>query len=200
MKRLCQALKAPFDFARTGVSPSVALGVLVPAMLLLAGLHLWALFLETVPSTGSLDWIPAEKRTQVDLSGDFKTLDGETLSLRPEPGQILFLNFWATWCTPCRAEMPTMAELYEELAPLGLVMVAVTDEDARTVQGYIEKHPYPFTIALDEQGVLIERFDLRILPTTLVIDGEGKLALFHVGYQDWSSDELFEEFRRLLGQ
>jgi thiol:disulfide interchange protein len=102
-----------------------------------------------IPRPGQpIEWIPAGKRQPIDLSGDFSTLDGQKVALIQQRNQVLFLNIWATWCGPCRAEMPDMAALYEDLSDEGLAMVAVTDEDAPAVRHFLKRNPYPFTILL----------------------------------------------------
>ena len=63
-------------------------------------------------------WIPANKRAKANLSGTFKTSDGRKISLKELKSKVIFLNFWATWCTPCREEMPSMARLHEQLRRL----------------------------------------------------------------------------------
>lgn len=151
-------------------------------------------------SLGARDWIPAERRPPADLSGDFRTLDGQSVSLDQYRNGILFLNVWATWCGPCRAEMPDMATLYERLSGEGLSMVAVTDEDPQTVSQFLKGSPYPFTVLLDPSGTLTKRFDIDGIPTTFVIDREGRLALRKVGSYDWGSADSVRLFRQLLSQ
>jgi len=147
-----------------------------------------------------LKWLPEEDRPAVDLSGIFKTLDGEDalLTQEGEGGTPLFLNLWATWCGPCLEEMPAMANLYDELSERGLRMVAVSDEDPESVRHFMEEYSYPFQVLLDPDNVLGERFEVIAIPTTLVIDPEGKLALRQTGAYQWDSPELIEQFDPLL--
>jgi thiol-disulfide isomerase/thioredoxin len=134
----------------------------------------------------------------VDLSGSFRTLDGRTVYLTDYSGKVLFLNVWATWCGPCRMEMPSMAALYRDFSGQGLAMVAVSDEDAQTVTEYLRQNPYPFTILLDPERILARRFGINAIPTTLVVDSQGRLAVHHVGFNDWNSASARNSISELL--
>lgn len=151
-------------------------------------------------SENSLHWIPVEKREPIDLSGSFKTLNGQTVSLNDYRDKVLFLNVWATWCAPCRAEMPDMANLHQELSGEGLSIVAVTDEDPETVNRFLAENSYPFTVLLDPENILSERFSIEGIPTTFVVDSEGRLALQQTGGFSWGSTSSIRSFRQLLGK
>jgi|GEM_PF-409390 thiol-disulfide isomerase/thioredoxin len=147
-----------------------------------------------------IQWLPEEERQPMDLSGTFKTLEDEDSPLLdPDAeGNLVFLNLWATWCGPCLAEMPAMASLYEELSGRGFSMVAVSDEDPETVREFLEESPYPFTILLDPENVLGQRFEVMALPSTFIIDREGRLALRQTGAYHWNAADILEQFEPLL--
>lgn len=148
---------------------------------------------------GDTAWLTEEQRQPVDLSGSLQTLDGQEIRLGDiRQGKPLFLNVWATWCAPCRAEMPWMATLYEALSEDGLTMVAVSDEPAEVVREFIKEHPYPFTILLDPENVLPRRFEIQGIPTTMVIDREGRLVMRHTGAYQWDAPESVARFRQLI--
>ncbi|MDA2937561.1 TlpA family protein disulfide reductase [Acidobacteria bacterium AH-259-A15] len=150
---------------------------------------------------GDTPWLAVHERQQIDLSGTFKTVDGKQVSLADlQQDKVLFLNVWATWCGPCRVEMPSMASLYEELYDEGLTMVAVSEEDTQTVRQYLQEQPYPFTILLDTENILSQRFEIYALPTTFIVDNQGRLALRHAGAYEWDSPVMIEQFRRLVAQ
>jgi thiol-disulfide isomerase/thioredoxin len=174
-------------------SPNVFLVMSIPIF----GLFL-AIYIVIPHPSEPIEWIPADKRQLIDLSSDFNTLDGQTVSLTAHRNQVLFLNVWATWCGPCRAEMPDMAALYKELSDEGLAMVAVTNEDPQTVSHFLKKNPYPFTILLDPAGTLDRQFDLYVIPTTFVIDRQGRIALRRIGCHSWGSSGSVQRFRQLL--
>jgi peroxiredoxin len=95
-------------------------------------------------------------------------------------------------------EMPSMAELYRQFSGRGLVMVAISDEDARTVTEYLRQNPYPFTVLLDPDRILARRFAINGIPTTFIVDSGGRLAHHHVGYNDWNSASVRARMNELL--
>ncbi len=146
------------------------------------------------------EWLAVEEREPIDLSGTFKTIDGEDVPLIDSEleSKVLFLNLWATWCLPCLEEMPAMASLYQEFSDQGLAMVAISNEDPELVRQFLEEHPYPFTILLDPEDTLSQRLDVRALPTTLIVDRQGRIALQQLGSYDWDSPGMIDQFRPFL--
>ena len=145
-------------------------------------------------------WLAVEERKPIDLSGTFKTLDGEDVPLIDSDleSKVLFLNLWATWCLPCLEEMPAMASLYQEYSDQGLAMVAVSNEDPEVVRGFLEEHPYPFKILLDPGDTLALRLKVTALPTTFIVDRQGRIALHQIGSYSWDSPAMIEQFQPLL--
>jgi peroxiredoxin len=129
---------------------------------------------------------PAEKtaegllalRDQIHQTAGFTltSLDGRTYSLASLSGKVVLLNFWATWCPPCRKEMPDLEKLSHAYADKGLVVLAVSDEDRDTVAPFIEKQKYTFPVLLDTGGKVHEAFDVDGIPKTFVFDREGRIA------------------------
>ncbi len=146
------------------------------------------------------EWVAVEEREPIDLSGTFKTLDGDDVPLIDSDleSKVLFFNLWATWCGPCLEEMPFMTTLYQEFSDQGLAMVAVSNEDPEVVRGFLEEHPYPFTILLDPEDTLSLRWDIMALPTTFIVDRQGRVALRQLGAYYWDSPAMIEQFRQLL--
>jgi len=146
------------------------------------------------------EWLAVEERKPIDLSGTFKTIDGEDVPLIDSDleSKVLFLNLWATWCLPCLEEMPAMASLYEEFSDQGLAMVAVSNEDPEVVRQFLEEHPYPFTILLDPEDTLTLRLEVMALPTTFIVDRQGRIALQQLGSYDWDSPGMIDQFRPFL--
>lgn len=112
------------------------------------------------------------------------TLDGEELTLSDLRGKVVVLNFWASWCLPCRAEMPAMLQVYKDYRDLGLVIVAVnaTDQDSQeSALQFAEEHELDFPIPLDMDGSVSRKYALRGLPTTYFIDADGIIQKVVVG-------------------
>jgi thiol-disulfide isomerase/thioredoxin len=188
-----------FAFRKSGIAPKLILLIAVPFLLVLALLTLKGPVRGPSglgPAAGN--WLKPEQRSDIDLSGQFKSLNGGPVSLSDFSGKVLFVNVWATWCGPCRQEMPSMAQLYREFQGQGLVMVAVSSEDADTVRDYAASARYPFTILVDSEDVLGQRFGIDAIPTTFIVDKQGHLVYQHVGFNDWSSPAVREQIRGLL--
>ena len=103
------------------------------------------------------------------------TLSGETVSLRGEAGQAVWVSFWASWCAPCREEWPDINVAARDLGPeLRIVAVAVNEPEA-TVAAFVAEHPAVFTVALDPQGKLAKQFGVIGFPTHILIDSDGAI-------------------------
>jgi len=189
-----------FAFRKSGIAPKLVLLVVAPFLLVLA------LITFKGPDRGPSapggaaagNWLKAEQRSDIDLSGQFRSLDGRSVSLSDFSGKVLFLNVWATWCGPCRMEMPSMEDLYKEFGSQGLAMVAVSSEDVDTVRDYAASTRYPFTILVDPEDVLSQRLGINAIPTTFIVDKQGQLVYQHVGGNDWNSSGVREQIRGLL--
>jgi cytochrome c biogenesis protein CcmG/thiol:disulfide interchange protein DsbE len=102
------------------------------------------------------------------------TLGGETLSLSDLRGQVVLINFWGTWCGPCRREMPELQSLYEEHAEDGLTMLGLAVRDTSdAVADFREEYGLSFTLALDEGESISEQYAIPGQPSTLVLDANG---------------------------
>ena len=161
-------------------------------------LALWGCSGPPAFETQEVEWAKPEERQPVDLSGTLKTVNQKDVFFTDPPGNILVLNFWATWCAPCLVEMPSMASLYNQFSPDGLTMVALSTEDSEVMQKFLEKKSYPFNVWLDSDSVFVERFQVQQIPTTLVIDAQGRLIARHLGARQWDSPEMIERFQKLL--
>ena len=125
-------------------------------------------------------------------------LDGGTLSLSDMNGEFVFLNFWATWCPPCREEMPSMEVLYNELTDMPFRMVAVNvREDADTVQSFIDEFGYSYPILLDRDGTLSTNYGVRGIPTSFFIAPDGTVLGMLVGTRYWDESNIVDGIRRI---
>lgn len=109
-----------------------------------------------------------------------ETLEGQTVSLQDFRGKNVVLNFWATWCPPCRSEMPDMQQLSEERSDV--VVLAVNLQEARDpVSSFITKYGLRFPVLFDRTGEVSQAFKVSSLPTSFFIDKNGNIASFNVG-------------------
>ena len=119
-------------------------------------------------------------------------LDGKQYSLTSLHGKVVLLNFWATWCGPCRAELPTFEKLSREFEKQGLVVLAVSDEDRQKVERFIRQEGYTFTVLLDPRRELNSAFDIVGVPQSFIFDREGKIVA------QITSVRTEQQFRELL--
>ncbi len=121
------------------------------------------------------------------LNYTLKTLDGTTVSLSDYAGQVVVLNFWASWCPPCRAEMPELNELdkqWKESGDAVLLTINLTDgqrERASDAQAFIDETDYGFTVLLDEKTKMASDFEVYSIPQTFILDASGNIVDSIVG-------------------
>jgi len=130
-----------------------------------------------------------------------ENLKGKSRALSDFRGKVVFLNFWATWCPPCKAEMPAMEQLYRKFKEKGLVVVAVNHyENKDKVMDFVSDGGYTFPVLLDGEGVASSSYMVRFLPVTFIIDRAGKLIGQVVGMRPWDSAVSFHFFEELVGE
>ncbi|MGF2616280.1 redoxin domain-containing protein [Rossellomorea vietnamensis] len=151
---------------------------------------------ETVTTAEKLEEdksIPGADLSEVkegELAPDFTlaTIDGKSVSLSDYKGQKVILNFWATWCPPCKAEMPHMQKFYEENKDNGIEIVAVNltnmDEGKPAIEQFVQDYELTFPVPLDEEGDIGMQYQAFTIPTSYVIDTEGKIAKKIIGPMD----------------
>ncbi len=125
-------------------------------------------------------------------------LEGNSLTLSDFKGRVIILNFWATWCPPCRKEIPDFIELYEKYKDEGLLIIGVSLDrgDSRTVKQFSKNYKINYPIVLGNVNVTQDYGGIRGIPTTFVIDRKGNIKKKYVGYR---SRAIFEEaVKRLL--
>lgn len=111
-----------------------------------------------------------------------KDLDGNEVSLSSLKGKKVFLNFWATWCPPCKAEMPEIEKLYQETKDSDLVILAVDiGENLNTVKPFINENKYNFKVLLDYDQSVASQYNIASIPTSYFIDADGNIVSTHIG-------------------
>lgn len=123
-------------------------------------------------------------------------LDGKTYSLDRLRGKVVLLNFWATWCPPCRREMPDMEELYRRFSSKGLVVLAVSDEKRETVEEFLKKQNYTFPVLLDPDRGVHTAFGIEGIPNSFLFDRQGKLVAQSI---DMRTERQFLEMFKAAG-
>ncbi len=127
-------------------------------------------------------------------------MQGNSVRLSDYRGKVVFLNFWATWCPPCREEMPSMERLHEVFGKRNFIMLTVnTDEYRDSVETFLEKNPYSFKVLLDSRAEVQDLYGVFRFPETFLIDKEGKLVERIIGARDWSSVNSLKQIETLVG-
>jgi len=125
-----------------------------------------------------------------------EALDGIAPRLSDLHGQVVLLNFWATWCEPCRAEMPSLQRLARERAAAGLRVIGVNyQERADSIRNFLDKLALDMPVLLDRDGAAARAWTPRVFPSTVVVARDGRPAFTVIGEADWTSQEI----ARLLG-
>ena len=124
---------------------------------------------------------------------------GENLRLEDHRGEVVMLNFWASWCGPCRQEMPLMDELYSQYKDLGFTILAVNvDEDRTAAHRFLDKVPVSYPVLYDPESSVSELYEVQAMPTTVMIDRDGNARYLHYGYQPGYEDDYEQQIRQLL--
>jgi peroxiredoxin len=110
--------------------------------------------------------------------------DGGEVRLSELKGQVVMINFWATWCGPCRQEMPLLQQIHAKYEPLGFTMLGVNVEpDSAAAQSWLKGMPVSFTILFDRQSAVSSSFGVEAMPSSVLIDREGRVRHVHRGYK-----------------
>jgi peroxiredoxin len=127
-------------------------------------------------------------------------MDDKVHQLSDYRGTVVIINFWATWCPPCRAEMPSMQRAWTQLKKAGIVMLAINvGEKAAAIRRFHKEYPVGFPLLLDLDSSTAESWPMRGLPTTFVVDPAGRLAYKAVGGREWDNPEILDQIRALKG-
>ncbi|HZP46602.1 MAG TPA: TlpA disulfide reductase family protein [Candidatus Binataceae bacterium] len=127
-------------------------------------------------------------------------LDGKSVSLAGLRGKVVFLNVWATWCPPCRSEMPSIESLYRAFRqqPDFVTLAVSEDTNPKAAAQYIRKNNFNFPVLLDPRNTVGEAYNVSGLPESFVIGRDGRIVAHHVGPYDWSNPDIRSALEDLL--
>lgn len=126
-------------------------------------------------------------------------VEGPKFRLADQRGKVVMINFWATWCPPCREEMPAMERLWRHQKDQGFVLVAVSlDADPAVVKPFVDQYKLTFPVALDPKMDLGNAYGIRALPSSFVVDRQGYLAALALGPRAWDNDAAHSLVEGLL--
>jgi len=126
-------------------------------------------------------------------------LDGKRITLSRYKGKVVFLNFWATWCGPCRSEMSSMEAVYQKLKSRGFEIIAVNlGESKDKVSAFMNEYKLNFPAALDERQTTGSQYNVRAIPTTYIIDRRGLIVARMVGSINWNTPKVTAALEAVL--
>ena len=124
---------------------------------------------------------------------------GHNVSLAQYKGQVVMLNFWASWCGPCRQEMPLLESIYKKYNKLGFTMLGVNVEpDSQAANEWLKATPVSFPILYDTESKVSKLYDVAGMPTSVIIDRAGKVRMVHRSYRPGDENEYLDSIRSLI--
>lgn len=127
--------------------------------------------------------------------------NGQAVSLQKYNGKVVYLDFWASWCAPCRTSFPLLNGLHKKLKDQGFEVVAINlDEDKAKAEEFLKEIPVDFTILRDEKGEWSDKFVVESMPTSFIIDKQGVIQNIHKGFTSGDINELERKITELLAK
>lgn len=143
------------------------------------------------------EWLPAIPERPEAPPLALEDIDGVQHDLADYRGQVVVVNFWATWCPPCRDELPALQRVWEELHDDGLVVLGVNvGEDAERIF-FTADYPVDFPLLLDQDAAAIDTWPVRGIPTTFIVDPDGRIAYRAIGAREFDHPDILQRLRNL---
>ena len=128
-----------------------------------------------------------------------KSLSGENLKLSEMTGNVVLINFWASWCGPCREEMPLLNALHKKYQPLGFTVLGINvEEQTDKARGFLSNYPVDFPILLDKTNEVSRQYKVIAMPTTVVVDRDGNMRYLHEGYKPGDEKKYRQMVKKLV--
>jgi peroxiredoxin len=128
-----------------------------------------------------------------------KSRNGENIKLSELRGEVVMINFWASWCAPCRQEMPLLEALYKKYSDLGFVLLGVNvEEDSTQANQLLKEIPVTFPILYDNRNEVTKLYNVVAMPSTMLVDRDGKMRFLHRGYLPGDEEEYAKQVKALI--
>ena len=130
-----------------------------------------------------------------------QSVSGGTVSLAQFKGDVVMINFWASWCGPCRQEMPLLDSIYKQYKDMGFTLLGVNVEpDAHNADAWLKHTPVSYPILLDPKSQVSQLYQVQAMPTTVIIDRNGIVRYVHNGYLPGDENQYMNSIRSLIVQ
>ena len=128
-----------------------------------------------------------------------KSNNGSNLKLSEHRGEVVLINFWASWCGPCRQEMPVLSELHNKYKDMGFTVLGVNvEEDSSEAHKLLKELPVSFPVLFDNDSVVSKEYDVVAMPSTVLVDRNGNMRFLHKGYKPGEEEIYLEMVRSLI--
>ncbi|MEO8309297.1 MAG: TlpA disulfide reductase family protein [Pseudomonadota bacterium] len=128
-----------------------------------------------------------------------QSMAGKSVDLSQYKGQVVMINFWASWCGPCRTEMPILEKLSAKYKPMGFAMIGVNVEpDSKVAADWLKVTPVTFPILFDTKSEVSKLYSVSSMPSTVIVDRKGNLRWKHVGYKAGDENQYLDQIRALV--
>ncbi|WP_394129925.1 TlpA family protein disulfide reductase [Shewanella maritima] len=128
-----------------------------------------------------------------------KSMQGQNLNLAEQRGEIIIINFWASWCGPCRKEMPVLQKLQDKYQDLGVQVWGINvEQDNEAGRNFLKGLDLSFPILFDASNTLSETYDVKAMPTTVIVDRDGNVRHVYYGYQDGYEKKYAKAIKQLI--
>jgi len=125
--------------------------------------------------------------------------NGTAVSLSDLRGQVVMINFWASWCGPCREEMPLLQQIHERYESLGFTLLGINvEQNSATAEAWLRERPVSFPILYDPENGVSKLYDVVAMPSTVLVDRQGNVRYLHHGYQPGYENEYQDQIRILV--
>ena len=147
----------------------------------------------------STGYAASEKLSAKAPNFTLKSRSGKNIKLSELRGQVVMLNFWASWCGPCRKEMPLLEKIYKKYKRLGFTLLGVNvEENSAAAKKYLKEVKVSFPILFDTTNKTSKLYDVSAMPTTILIDRNGKQRFLHKGYKAGYENDYRKQIKKLL--
>jgi thiol-disulfide isomerase/thioredoxin len=172
------------------------------AGILLIGMFLGLRQLVSTPKNPAMSLIPLHLRKPFPIDFSLPDLQGKSIRLTSLHGKVILLNFWATWCYPCRTELPSMNAVFKHYQSESFLVLAVASDSQgkEIVSPFVNLFGLTFPILLDPQDIVGRRLQIPGIPTSYVLDKQGRTAGTEVGARNWNSPLMHRLIDRLLAE